>query len=356
MSTPADVALKAAIAAASPVEMLGHLLASWRAYPAPAVADLIDAASRNALRDRPPTELTGTLADRQAAWMTVRRAEDPLDVPWLVSSVFTARVAMTIQRLEAVAKLPRDPRISGGLIAQLHTPQTLHARGSLWTRVCRVIRDQNDHRVIDQIERLLARFNDRNIEASESQGQLTARLAQTRSILAGRLLPPPPPDPALIAQVAARLDDPDASARTETARTIDDFIADIWAHPKDDGLRDVFADWLIQRDDPRGELIALQVGKTQGRSTKDGEKREKKLLAEHARLWMGPLAPVVKNYVFERGFLARAEINWRALAAQPALMTHPAWATVREYNLAEAGERVCDAFLDHMIALGAKRR
>jgi hypothetical protein len=36
-------------------------------------------------------------------------------------------------------------------------------------------------------------------------------------------------------------------------------------------------------------------------------------------------------------------------------MTHPAWATVREYELDPAGERACDRWLDHMIALGAKR-
>ena len=36
-------------------------------------------------------------------------------------------------------------------------------------------------------------------------------------------------------------------------------------------------------------------------------------------------------------------------------MIHPAWATVREYTLAQPGERSCDPWLDHMIALGAKR-
>jgi hypothetical protein len=119
----------------------------------------------------------------------------------------------------------------------------------------------------------------------------------------------------------------------------------------------VFADWLIERDDPRGELIALQHGRAAGRSTPAGLKRERTLLAEHGRTWMGELEPVVAftGFAFDRGFLYRCEPRWRRLAAQPVLMTHAAWATVREYRLASDGEGACDRWLDHMIALGAKR-
>jgi hypothetical protein len=59
---------------------------------------------------------------------------------------------------------------------------------------------------------------------------------------------------------------------------------------------------------------------------------------------------------FERGFLFACKIAWRKLLATPGLVKHPAWATVREYELDPSGEQVCDAWLDHMIALGAKRR
>ena len=36
-----------------------------------------------------------------------------------------------------------------------------------------------------------------------------------------------------------------------------DFIAAICAAPDDDGPRLVYADWLLERSDPRGELIQL---------------------------------------------------------------------------------------------------
>jgi hypothetical protein len=72
---------------------------------------------------------------------------------------------------------------------------------------------------------------------------------------------------------------------------------------------------------------------------------------------MGALEPAVDNRVFryERGFLISCRVAWRKLAATPGLMTHPAWATVRDYELDPDGEQSCDRWLDHMIALGAKR-
>jgi hypothetical protein len=117
----------------------------------------------------------------------------------------------------------------------------------------------------------------------------------------------------------------------------------------------VFADWLIQRGDPRGEFITLQLAKARG--NEEGLKRERVLVVEHGRSWLGPLEPVISNqYTFERGFLFRCKISWRKLAAAPHLFKHPAWATVREYVLDPAGEKTCDAWLDHMIAVGAKRK
>jgi uncharacterized protein (TIGR02996 family) len=151
----------------------------------------------------------------------------------------------------------------------------------------------------------------------------------------------------------------DATAReaTSRAKTTDDFLREIWSAPDDDGPREVFADWLIERGDPRGELITLQLARARGTTNVAALRREKALLAKHARTWLGVLDPVVSRTrcVFERGFPARCEVVWRRLGAQRELWAHPAWATVREYTLPAEGERDCDAWVEHMIALGAKR-
>jgi uncharacterized protein (TIGR02996 family) len=99
----------------------------------------------------------------------------------------------------------------------------------------------------------------------------------------------------------------------------------VYANPDDDAARSVYADALQEDGDPRGELIALQL-----LPTLDGKqaKRVAKLLADRASIarWLGPLAPVVREPVFERGFLHRCRIDGK-------LIEHPAWSTVRELVL-----------------------
>ncbi|MEP6866463.1 MAG: TIGR02996 domain-containing protein [Deltaproteobacteria bacterium] len=354
MSTPAEIALERALGATTPEEMLPHLLDAWREYEAPAIADLIDVATARALAGRAPIEEAATLDARQQQWLELAAAADPANVPWLIERTFTTRIALTVARLNALWKLPRDPRIASGLLA-LTSRAGLLARSSLWTRLLRIVRNQNDLRSIATIEARLAQFAAATVAKTESESALASKLAQTRLMLAARILVPPAPRDELFTKLGARLADPDAARAVTVAKTAEDFYAEIWAKPNDDGPREVFADWLIEQGDPRGELIALQIARARGTAGPDGIKRERKLLAEHARTWLGALSPVVKNVVFERGFLGRAEIMWRRLAERPELMTHPAWATVREYKLAADGERSCDRWLDHMIALGAKR-
>ncbi|MEJ7600663.1 MAG: hypothetical protein WKG01_22345 [Kofleriaceae bacterium] len=118
----------------------------------------------------------------------------------------------------------------------------------------------------------------------------------------------------------------------------------------------MFADWLMVRDDPRGELIALQLARHRGTLDMAGARRERTLLADHARSWMGSLAPAVHatKFKFERGFLSACAIVWKRLS--PALMQDAAWATVREFEITNEARTPCAPWLAHMRALGAQRR
>jgi uncharacterized protein (TIGR02996 family) len=107
-------------------------------------------------------------------------------------------------------------------------------------------------------------------------------------------------------------------------------IADVYAHPDDDGPRLVYADWLEERGDPRGELIALQC--RQGLD-EAGERRVRALVKAHGRKWLGPLAPIVTTgHAFRRGFVARATVKWGAAKNVARLGALPAWATVEELD------------------------
>jgi uncharacterized protein (TIGR02996 family) len=77
--------------------------------------------------------------------------------------------------------------------------------------------------------------------------------------------------------------------------------------PHDDTPRLIYADWLEECGDPRGEFIRLQcwlASKAEGDSFRNGlETRERQLLIEHEADWLGPLHSLLKRWTFRRGFL-----------------------------------------------------
>lgn len=353
MSTPSDLALSRAVAATEPRAVLVALLEAWQAYPSVAIAELVIAASARVATTR---ELAGSLAAKQTQWLEVCAANDPIEVPWLLDHAITSRKQETLERLRALAKREPDPRTSAALIERCATPE-LRSHPPVWTLIFSILRKARDRRVLPRIGELHRQLK----PVTEFDLEHRARLIKLEEMLSAFEPPPPHPQRELLDQLSERLlADGSALAKAATAKTPEEFMAEVWSAPLDDGPREVFADWLLERGDPRGELITLQLARARGPAAPAAAemiKRERVLLVEHHRAWMGELEPVVsKNaYAFERGFLSRAEVPWRKLAAMPALMTHPAWATVREYKLASEGEKLCDRWLDHMIALGAKR-
>ena len=92
----------------------------------------------------------------------------------------------------------------------------------------------------------------------------------------------------------------------------------IEAQPNDDEVRRVYADWLIDRGDPRGEFIQLQCELVRARGKRAGEIRERaqKLVDRRAASW-GPFRDNRFHWVFERGFVVAfghtGIFHWRGL-------------------------------------------
>jgi uncharacterized protein (TIGR02996 family) len=104
-----------------------------------------------------------------------------------------------------------------------------------------------------------------------------------------------------------------------------ELVAQVAAAPDDDAPRLVYADWLIERGDPLGELIQLQC--RLAAEPDDANRRamriaENKLLAAHRAAWIEPLLALLpKPHDFDRyklehvrGFVERAELT---LACMP---------------------------------------
>jgi uncharacterized protein (TIGR02996 family) len=138
------------------------------------------------------------------------------------------------------------------------------------------------------------------------------------------------------------------------------FLHDIKLHPEDDARRLVFADWLMEQGDPRGELLHMQVERSR-LSPRDPkclayEDRERALMEQHADEWFGPL---VKEALWksERGLLhldVAASVffipAWQAWLASDAF----AWAErLRVHGLSREQARTLAgcAYLEHLTTL-----
>lgn len=86
------------------------------------------------------------------------------------------------------------------------------------------------------------------------------------------------------------------------------FIASIASAPSDELRWIHYADWLLQRDDPRGELIHLELAIEQGRGTDEMRRRVRELASAESRLLSPRLAAQSHfwRFRFWRGFIRGA--------------------------------------------------
>jgi len=92
------------------------------------------------------------------------------------------------------------------------------------------------------------------------------------------------------------------------------FLEAIAATPDDDGPRIVYADWLQQAGDPRGELIAVQCALAAGR-TAELAARERALLDRHEAEWLAHAGLWPGEARFQRGFIERVDASASRVAA-----------------------------------------
>ncbi|MBY0231365.1 MAG: TIGR02996 domain-containing protein, partial [Gemmataceae bacterium] len=96
--------------------------------------------------------------------------------------------------------------------------------------------------------------------------------------------------------------------------TQDILLDDIAAHPDDDALRRIYADWLEdQGDSERAEFIRVQLDLARLDEGDERwpalESRCARLLGEHREEWLGPAPHEGADWTFHRGFPEQVEID-----------------------------------------------
>jgi uncharacterized protein (TIGR02996 family) len=333
----AALARAAAALPADPVAALAELVAAWRGHRAPAIAALVERAATLAAAGRPA--ITGTNHEElQHTWLSVEAEGAAADLPRLLATLTSGRCAGCQERLARLAARPADPLTLSALLAIITSdpsqrrgerwpvPFTSARNRKFWTALFALLDERADESALPALRAVAAR---RTLD--EFQEWLAARIARSLPRLAARPAAPPSDLADAVAAVDAAL------ARGERAGTAvrdvaDRLFAAVWARPDDDEPRQVLADYLSERGDPRGEFIALQMARYRGELTNDGKRREKELLKRHKKEWLGPIKPLIQPYNlrFERGFLVTCQLEPNP-EMEKTLGRHPAWSTIREY-------------------------
>lgn len=299
-----------------PDEALALLVRAYALCPSYELAELVERFEGV----RPPPPFEGDTAE------FVRRARKPSvqEVGSLARAVLGPKSADTSARLEALARLPVDPRVARALERLVReVPYTSNTARPTMTQILALFAKVVDGAVAARAPAIEAGWKFRENQRDWMRVQLR------RAVEARR--PGPALDEASLARVAAlsaKLVPAPAPRKDAHARSLEGLLAAVYAAPHDDAPRLVLADFLLEKGDPRGELIALQLQKEKGK----GElAREQALLETHGRKWLGGLADVVlKDVVFRRGFPAVVTARFRHSRDVEAHGEAPEWATIEE--------------------------
>ncbi|MBK7401196.1 MAG: TIGR02996 domain-containing protein [Myxococcales bacterium] len=309
------------LAADEPRTALAVLLRAWQRRPLAEIAHLVDAIDARLPR--------AEIADA-AAWLAFVERAESADLGAAIASVRGKTLADTAERVAALVARGRDPRTARALVELVTAaPFTSSASRATWTAILDGVREMADPRSIPALEAAPAGWGFRKAQrawlAAAVGRTLVALRADTRATSA-----------ALTASEARRLTAMAASlgptpAPTPGPRLLEDLLREVYERPDDDAPRAVLADFLMERGDPRGELIALQL-----RPELDDASRARlsKLLAAHARGFLGRIDAFVPKSQLElaRGFPVACRVAFRKEADVRACGAAPEWATIERLS------------------------
>jgi uncharacterized protein (TIGR02996 family) len=333
-----------------PGAALASLLERWRARRSPELADAIDRVAAIAGSGRARIE-------NHQHWSAVLGADDPADLDRLLAALTDGVCNEARVRLTLLTIHHDDPRLAMALARLCDAPIfTSDANQAFWTPIPPLLTKLGDVRVLPLVEKVLA-------PSSGGTGfdrWLVAKLRDVKKQLRARSpVALSDSERAELAALLAEVDrSPEATAYAAGKRSADELLTAIWAAPDDDDAREVYADWLTQKGDPRGEFISLQMARHRGEINAVGKKREKELLKKHRKEWHAPLTlllPAPAESRFERGFLCSVLINVPASAASEGIEDHAAWSTIREFRMQPNTPRAKKLF-DRLVKQGAVRK
>jgi uncharacterized protein (TIGR02996 family) len=279
-----------------------------------------------------------------------------------LAEVATGNAIEALVRLRKVDSKP-DPRVAAQFVRWLAAPPW-HATGAkpFYTELFKRLRAIGDPRGIAGLAKAKTAMQ-RVVKGKTMRGWLVEKIDEAREAL--RALHPkgvpalPSGDAKLVTTAAKALKHylvrPKPLSKMASAAA--ELLAAIRANPADDGARQVYADVLAEKNDPRGMFITMQLARAGRVPTRKEYNQEVSLLSKHLREWLGSLANVAGSLArsdlevgpeprmstrFERGFLTGFDVSGSRKKIT-AIAAHPDFATVEELCLYTDGDLVLRA-------------
>jgi|GEM_PF-2149395 len=307
-------------------QALGLMLKEWDRTRSPVLAALIQEVSDRATRSLPPVP---SLPQKNALrdWVELARLKRPADVGRLLVSLRQVMAVgpsrLAIPRLDELLAMPPDPRVAVGIFEALRGP----IKGWSDKGYVRAVKVLLRHGDVSQAAELEAALDVRSEDYMSLDDR--ARFDKVDAAWRERAALADPSVEDVVAVRAMLADAPDPVAAAAPILDADAFLRAIYADPGSDERRAVYADYLGEHGDPRGELITLQLEREAGRGSPASEKREKALLKAHQSAWLGPLAAdiVIGETEWRRGFPVATKTKMAKLYQVEASCIRPDWAT-----------------------------
>jgi len=132
-------------------------------------------------------------------------------------------------------------------------------------------------------------------------------------------------------------------------------LLELAERPDDRGLRHVLADWLLERGDPRGEVIALCA---RGELSLTEQRKVARLTTQHGGAWLGRVASVADLHRtrFREGFLHELVCAARPAELFATVAGDPVLATAKGFSLPPStATSDLVTFLGHRYLAGLER-
>ncbi len=305
---------------------LEPLLARWKDERAPELAELIERVSSQLA---PPK-----------SWQLERADAAKFDLVAFLSTLTDGKFADSLSRIQKLEKLGPDPRVAAALTRLIVTPPfTAQSSREFWSSLYEQLSDRHaDPRTLDALKPL-AKDYQATFGRTKMGEAMERRVQALVKTLSERFATVPHADVTKQLALLPAAKAAPTGPKTKSGQSLEELLAAVYERPDDDGVREVYADALLEVGDPRGEFMTLQLRRARGETLTPTEvKQEAALQKKHVKEWLGPLYDVLytTHLEFRRGFLYAAQIRPVGKAI-PAARNHPAWSTVRELNMSTGG-------------------